>query len=65
MVTAPGIVLVVPWSAPASGVATAPGTSKVNRKYKGPDALGLDIRVRGWDEQIKARMQLYQLTPTG
>ena len=49
----------------ASGSYECPGTSKVNRKYKGPDALGLDIRVRGWDEQIKARMQLYQLTPTG
>jgi methylmalonyl-CoA/ethylmalonyl-CoA epimerase len=42
-----------------------PGTSKVNRKYTGPDGLGLDIRARGWDEQIKARMQLYQLTPAG
>ena len=40
-----------------------PGTSKVNRKYKGPDGLGIDIRARGWDEQIKARMPLYQLTP--
>ena len=29
----------------------------------GPDAVGLDIRVRGWDEQIKARTQLYELTP--
>jgi catechol 2,3-dioxygenase-like lactoylglutathione lyase family enzyme len=40
-----------------------PGTSKVNRKYKGPDGVGLDVRVKGWDEQIKARMPLYQLTP--
>ena len=47
----------------ASGSYECPGTSKVNRKYKGPDGLGLDIRVRGWDEQIKARMPLYQLTP--
>jgi hypothetical protein len=23
----------------------------------------IDIRARGWDEQIRARMQLYQLTP--
>jgi hypothetical protein len=23
----------------------------------------IDIRARGWDEQIKARMPLYQLTP--
>jgi catechol 2,3-dioxygenase-like lactoylglutathione lyase family enzyme len=49
----------------ASGCSEYSGTSKVNRKYKGPDALGLDIRVKGWDEQIKARMQLYQLTPAG
>ena len=40
-----------------------PGSTKVNRKYKGPDGLMIDIRARGWDEQIKARMQLYQLTP--
>ncbi len=47
----------------ASGSYEYPGTSKVNRKYTGPDALGFDIRVKGWDEQIKARMPLYQLTP--
>jgi hypothetical protein len=47
----------------AAGASEYPGTTKVNRKYTGPDAVGLDIRVRGWDEQIKARMQLYQLTP--
>jgi hypothetical protein len=23
----------------------------------------IDVRARGWDEQIKARMPLYQLTP--
>jgi hypothetical protein len=23
----------------------------------------IDLRARGWDEQIKARMPLYQLTP--
>jgi len=40
-----------------------PGSNKVNRKYKGPDGLMMDVRARGWDEQIKARMQLYQLTP--
>ena len=39
------------------------GSSKVNRKFKGPDGLMIDIRARGWDEQIKARMPLYQLTP--
>ncbi|MGQ4808469.1 hypothetical protein NKDENANG_01852 [Candidatus Entotheonellaceae bacterium PAL068K] len=37
-----------------------PGSSKVNRKYKGPDGLMIDLRARGWDEQIKARMPLLQ-----
>ena len=40
-----------------------PGSSAVNRKYKGPDGLMIDLRAKGWDEQIKAKMQLYQLTP--
>ena len=40
-----------------------PTSSKVNRKYKGPDGLMIDLRVRGWDEQIKARTQLYELSP--
>jgi hypothetical protein len=40
-----------------------PGSSTSNRKYKGPDGLMIDLRARGWDEQIKARMPLYQLTP--
>ena len=39
------------------------GSSKVNRKYKGPDGLMIDLRARGWDEQIKARTQLYELSP--
>jgi catechol 2,3-dioxygenase-like lactoylglutathione lyase family enzyme len=47
----------------SAGCSEYPGTTKVNRKYTGPDGVGLDIRVKGWDEQIKARMQLYQLTP--
>lgn len=47
----------------ASGSSEYPGTSKANRKYTGPDAVGLDVRVRGWDEQIKAKMPLYRLTP--
>ena len=46
----------------ATGSSEYPGTSKVNRKYKGPDGLGLDVRVRGWDEQIKARMKPLQVT---
>jgi catechol 2,3-dioxygenase-like lactoylglutathione lyase family enzyme len=40
-----------------------PGSSTVNRKYKGPDGLMIDVRKRGWDEQIKAKTQLYHLTP--
>lgn len=40
-----------------------PNTSKVNRKYSDPDGIALDLRFRGWDEQIKARTQLYELTP--
>ena len=40
-----------------------PGSSKMNRKYKGPDGLMIDLRARGWDEQIKARMPLLQATP--
>ena len=47
----------------AESATECPGSSKVNRKYKGPDGLMIDLRARGWDEQIKARMQLYQLTP--
>ena len=39
------------------------GSTKVNRKYKGPDGVMIDLRARGWDEQIKARTQLYELTP--
>ena len=40
-----------------------PTSSKVNRKYKGPDGVMIDLRARGWDEQIKARTQLYELSP--
>ena len=39
-----------------------PGSSKANRKYKGPDGLMIDLRFRGWDEQIRARSTLYELT---
>jgi catechol 2,3-dioxygenase-like lactoylglutathione lyase family enzyme len=49
----------------AESCTECPGSSKVNRKFKGPDGLMIDVRHRGWDEQIKARMQLYQLTPAG
>ena len=47
----------------AAQATECPGSSKVNRKYKGPEGLMIDMRVRGWDEQIKARTQLYELTP--
>ena len=40
-----------------------PGSSAVNRKYEGPDGLMIDMRVRGWDEQIKARTQLLEASP--
>jgi catechol 2,3-dioxygenase-like lactoylglutathione lyase family enzyme len=46
-----------------AGCVEAPGSSKVNRKFKGPDGLMLDVRARGWDEQIKARMPLLVATP--
>ena len=46
-----------------AGSTKCPGSSRVNRKYKGPDGLMIDMRARGWDEQIKAKTQLYQLTP--
>jgi catechol 2,3-dioxygenase-like lactoylglutathione lyase family enzyme len=47
----------------AESATECPGSSKVNRKYKGPDGLMIDLRARGWDEQIKARTQLFELTP--
>ena len=47
----------------AADATVCPGSSTSNRKYKGPDGLMIDMRARGWDEQIKARMPLYQLTP--
>jgi hypothetical protein len=47
----------------AESCTECPGSSTANRKYKGPDGLMIDMRVRGWDEQIKAKMPLYNLTP--
>jgi len=47
----------------AEGSTECTGSSTVNAKYRGPDGLMIDMRVRGWDEQIKARMPLYKLTP--
>ena len=43
------------------GATECPGSSRANRKYKGPDGLMIDLRVRGWDEQIRARSTLYEL----
>ena len=40
-----------------------PNTSAVNRKYTDPDGIALDLRFRGWDEQIKARTQLLVANP--
>lgn len=45
----------------AYGGAECPGSSRANRKYQGPDGLMIDLRVRGWDEQIRARSTLYEL----
>jgi catechol 2,3-dioxygenase-like lactoylglutathione lyase family enzyme len=47
----------------AEGSSECQGSSTANRKYRGPDGLMIDLRVRGWDEQIKAKMPLYKLTP--
>ena len=47
----------------AANDSECPGSSAVNRKYKGPDGLMIDMRVRGWDEQIKARTQLLVAAP--
>ena len=47
----------------ARGCPECPGSSDANRKYKGPDALMLDVRAEGWDEQIQDAMQLYRLEP--
>ena len=38
-------------------------STKANRKYKGPEGLMIDLRAKGWDEQIKAKTQLFELTP--
>ena len=40
-----------------------PGNSAANRKWEGPNGLMIDIRERGWDEQIKARTTLLQAVP--
>ena len=47
----------------AADCVECPTSSKVNRKYQGPDGLMIDLRERGWDEQIRARSTLYELTP--
>ena len=48
-------------TAEQNGATECPGSSRANRKYQGPDGLMIDLRVRGWDEQIRARSTLYQL----
>jgi catechol 2,3-dioxygenase-like lactoylglutathione lyase family enzyme len=47
----------------AESCTECPGSSTANRKYKGPDGLMIDLRIRGWDEQIKAKMPLLTATP--
>ena len=44
----------------AANLTECPTSSKVNRKYKGPDGLMIDLRERGWDEQIRARNTLHE-----
>ena len=39
------------------------GSTAANRKYKGPDGLMIDLRAKGWDERIKAKTQLFYLSP--
>ena len=46
-----------------AGCTECPGSSKMNRKFTGPDGLMIDVRARGWDEQIRARMPLLVATP--
>ena len=46
-----------------AGSTECPGSTQANRKYKGPQGVMIDLRHRGWDEQIQARTQLYELTP--
>ncbi len=47
----------------AENATKCPESSAANRMFRGPDGLMIDLRARGWDEQIKARMQLFQLMP--
>ena len=44
------------------------GSSRVNRKYKGPDGLMIDMvpwATPYWDDMIKAKSQLLQAFPVG
>jgi catechol 2,3-dioxygenase-like lactoylglutathione lyase family enzyme len=34
-----------------------------NEKFIGPDWVHFDVRDKGWNEAIRANMQLYELTP--
>ena len=47
----------------ANEATECPGSTAANRKYKGPQGVMIDLRARGWDEQIQARTQLFELTP--
>ena len=47
----------------SAGATECDVSTKANRKYKGPEGLMIDMRERGWNEQIKAHTQLYELSP--
>lgn len=47
----------------AASATKCPESSQANRKYRGPEGLMIDLRARGWDEQIQAKTQLFALTP--
>jgi catechol 2,3-dioxygenase-like lactoylglutathione lyase family enzyme len=47
----------------SASATVCPESSQANRKYKGPEGLMIDLRARGWDEQIQAKTQLFELAP--
>ena len=49
-----------------AGGTECPGSSRVNRKYKGPDGLMIDMVPSAtpyWDDMIKSKTQLLQAVP--
>jgi catechol 2,3-dioxygenase-like lactoylglutathione lyase family enzyme len=47
----------------SASATVCPESSQANRKYRGPEGLMIDLRARGWDEQIQAKTQLFALAP--